>query len=85
MVRVQQLKLPIHHTEADLTARLIKKLDIKEDALLSYVIRKQSVDARKKPELFYVYTIDATVKREKSLKGKRGRKDLLFLDPEHPY
>ena len=85
MVRVQQLKLPIHHTEADLTARLIKKLGIKEDALLSYVIRKQSVDARKKPELFYVYTIDATVKREKSLKGKRGRKDLLFLDPEHPY
>ena len=85
MVRVQQLKLPIHHTEADLTARLIKKLGIKEDALLSYVIRKQSVDARKKPELFYVYTIDATVKREKSLKGKRGRKDLLFLDPEQPY
>ena len=58
MVRVQQLKLPIHHTEADLTARLIKKLGIKEDALLSYVIRKQSVDARKKPEIFYSYTVD---------------------------
>lgn len=64
MIRINQLKLDIHHTEADLKAKILKTLRIKEDALLSYMIKKQSIDARKKPTLFYVYAVDVILKNE---------------------
>ena len=77
MIRINQLKLDIHHSEADLKAKILKTLRIKEDALLSYSIQKQSIDARKKPDLFYVYAIDVIVKNEsalkKHIKNKIGR------------
>ena len=85
MIRIQQLKLPIRHTEADLKARILKKLGIREDALISYEIRKQSIDARKKPELFYVYTVDVNVRKEAALKKKKKQSDILFLEKEKPY
>ena len=58
MIRINQLKLRINHTEADLKMKILKSLHLKEDALLSYSIKKQSIDARKKPELSFVYTVD---------------------------
>ena len=85
MIRIQQLKLPIRHTEADLKARILKKLGIREDAMISYEIRKQSIDARKKPELFYVYTADVNVRKEAALKKKKKQSDILFLEKEKPY
>ena len=44
MIRLQQLKLNIDHTEADLRRKLLKILRVKEDALLSYQIEKQSLE-----------------------------------------
>lgn len=85
MIRIQQLKLPIPHTEAELKAALQKRLGVEREALVSYEIRKRSVDARKKPELFYVYTVDVEVKNEKALRGRRYRKDVLFMKKEKPY
>ena len=67
MLRISQLKLPAGHTEEQLKDRLIKVLRISPDDLISYTIRRQSVDARKKPEIFYVYTIDFDVKRENAV------------------
>ena len=36
------------------------------EAVQSYEIIKQSLDARKKPELFYVYTVDVKADNEKA-------------------
>ena len=47
------------------TGKEIRKiLKLQEQELVSWTIRRQSLDARKKPELFFVYTIDAEVKNE---------------------
>lgn len=70
MIRIRQMKLNITHTEADLRKKICHVLHIREDALLSYVIRRQSLDARKKPELSYIYTVDATVSNEKHVLKK---------------
>lgn len=67
MLRISQLKLPVEHTPDQLRKKLIKTLRIREDELLDFQIRKQSLDARRKPELFYVYVIDFDVKSEKVL------------------
>lgn len=74
MIQIQQLKLHIDHTEADLREKIVRQLHIREDALLSYHIEKRSLDARRKPELFYVYTVWARIQGEsRFLKKNRDR------------
>lgn len=80
MVRIQQLKLKYDHSSSDLKSSLLKQLRIREDQLLDYKIVKQSLDARKKPELYYVYTIDVYVKNEAAL--RRLRSDKIIRLPE---
>ena len=53
-----------------------------------YYIRKRSLDARKKPELYYVYSIDVEIKNEervlKSMKGKVQKVSVHpYCVPEH--
>ena len=42
MIRIQQLKLPITHTEQQLLQKAAKILRIKSDSILEYKIRRQS-------------------------------------------
>ncbi len=67
MIRISQIKLPITHTEAMLKEQIIRQLKIKPSELSSYEIVKRSVDARKKPELFFVYTVDVTCVGERKI------------------
>lgn len=62
MIRISQLKLPITHTRDDLKKKILKTLRISDSELLSWQIQKQSIDARKKPQLFYIYSVDVHVK-----------------------
>ena len=75
MITLQQVKLPISHTKEELEKKILKTLRIKKEELLGYEIRKQSLDARKKPELFFVYTIDASVKKEETVIKKIKEND----------
>ena len=51
MIRISQLKLEVPHNEKQLTLKIAKQLRIKESDILSYEIRKLSIDARKKPQI----------------------------------
>ena len=84
MIQISQLKLDVHHTEADLRAKICRLLRISEDSLLSYRRKKQSLDARKKPQLFYVYTVDVKVKNEKEIRKRIQRQKLanICFQPE---
>lgn len=80
MIRINQLKLDVSHTEADLSAKICKTLRIREDALLSYTIKKESLDARKKPKLYRIYTVDVLVKNEQGLKKKLRNASTVQFD-----
>ncbi len=54
MIRLNQLKLPVNHTEAQLMNKTAQILRIPEAEILEIEIVRQSLDARKKPELFSV-------------------------------
>lgn len=88
MIRISQIKLDIHHTETDLIHKICKILGVREDSLLSYTRKKQSLDARKKPQLYYVYTVDVKVKNENIIK-KRMKKNkdsnIVFQPKEKKY
>lgn len=74
MIRINQLKLPIGHTEEDLRSKAAKVLKLSVGEIKSLKIIKQSVDARKKERgIFFTYSVevhtakeDAVIRRAKS-------------------
>ena len=58
MIRLNQLKLPVNHTEEQLVHKTAQSLRIPTEDILELEVVRQSLDARKKPELFYSYSID---------------------------
>lgn len=74
MIRINQLKLPVDHTEEALWAKAAKTLKIPVKEIRSIQIIKQSVDARKKEEIHFTYSIDVETTKEESVihKAKSG-------------
>lgn len=70
MIRINNIKMEINHTKEELKQKAAKMLRVKPEAFISFEIQKQSIDARKKPELFYVYTIDVEISHEKKILEK---------------
>ena len=71
MIRVNQIKV---HPAADKHAILKKTakiLGVKESEIASLEIIKQSIDARKKPEIYYSYVVD--VELIPSLKNQQAK------------
>ncbi len=70
MIRISNLKININKiTNEDeerlLISRLIiSRLKIPASELVDFTIFRKSIDARKKPEIFFVYTVDAEVKHK---------------------
>lgn len=85
MIRIQQIKLRIPHSDRQLREKVCKLLRVSEETFISYKIAKRSLDARKKPELFYVYTVDVEIKHEPSVRKRIKNKNILFLKKEMPY
>lgn len=74
MLRISQLKLKIEHTKEQLYQKTAQTLKVSETAIKKIEIVKQSLDARQKPNLFYVYTIDVELSQEKSVLQKLNKK-----------
>ena len=86
MIRIGQLKLQPNHSEQDLLQKLAKTLHISEKDIVSYQVKKQSIDARKKPELKYVYTVDVTVQNEAQvMKKQKGNTVSVVKETPHVF
>lgn len=79
MIRIQQIKVPLNHTEIDIQKKILKLLRISPEALVHFKIVKQSIDARKKEDVCYVYTIDAHVKKEERLMKQMKNPNISFV------
>ena len=73
MIRISQIRQSLQDDKSNLKKTILKKLAITENELLSYKIFKQSVDARRKGKLHFVYTVLAKIKNEAALLA--GNKD----------
>ena len=70
MLKINQIKLPVGHSEKELKERIRKELHLSGRETFSYEIRKRSIDARKKPQLFYVYSVHVQVHNEAGILKK---------------
>ena len=64
MIRVNQVRLPLSHRQEDILYKTAKILRISPKAVLSWRIARKSIDARKKPEIAVVYSVDVSVESE---------------------
>jgi uncharacterized FAD-dependent dehydrogenase len=74
MIRVTELKLPLHHADEALPAAIIKRLRITPRDLVRYSIARRGHDARDRSNILLVYSVDVTVKNE-SVVLARFRRD----------
>ncbi len=85
MIRISQLKLPCGHSRGELENRVRKTLRLGGGEPLRIEIRKHSIDARKKPQLFDIYTVDADLgiglNAEKKRVAKLRSKDISAVQP----
>ena len=87
-VRVEQgeaaAKVRAEQNEAAIKARVAALLHVSLQDILSMRIVRQSIDARKKPEIFYSYTLDVEVRhQERVLKRFQNKENQVALvEPE---
>lgn len=86
MLRVNQVKLRTGHSKQALRKKAAEILKIPMEDITELQIVRRSVDARKKPEIFYSYTLDAAVKREDKILNKfKGKENLVCRPEKLPY
>ena len=101
MLRIQQLNLEIprfqteeeydNYQKRQLEKKILKLLKISSKDLKSFSIIRRSLDARKKPTLFYSYIVDVEVSNEVQLLQKNKLKNVSAIDsaeyhfPELPF
>lgn len=77
MLRVNQITIKTDHSPEQLKRKAAEALRVPVGDILSLRIRRRSVDARKKPEIFYSYALDVSVRNEAKVlhrfQGKENR------------
>ncbi len=82
MIQISQLKLPVDHTLEDLKRKAARALRIRPEEIKALTIRRQSLDARKKPELFYSYTVVVETERENQVLHKSKNSQAVLCRQE---
>ncbi len=77
MLRISNVKTPPSENPSDLQAALLEKLGLQESDLLDYQVHRQSIDARKRGRLCFVYTLDVMVKDEEAYMAQCRDKDIV--------
>ncbi len=86
MIRICQLKLETCHTQEQLWAKAAQFLHVDPGDIRRLEIRRRSIDARKKPEITYSYTLDLQVKdQDRILRRFRGRENQVCRWEEATY
>lgn len=90
MIRIQQLNLEIPHFQTEeeydnyqkqqLEKKILKTLKISSRELKSFSIIRRSLDARKKPLLYYSYIVDVEVSNETILLKKNKSKNISAIE-----
>lgn len=86
MLRIPNIKLAIKEDRMALKKEILNRLNIREESLISYKVVKQSIDARKKNDICFVYTVDAEiVDEQKVLRGIKNKSIIVAPDGSYEY
>lgn len=83
MLRISQIKISIEDDVEKVKTLVLKKLRIQESELLEYRIYKESIDARHRGRIDFIYTVDVEVKNEGRFLSKKYQNVALAPDLEY--
>ena len=85
MLKVRQVKIEVtEDNEHNRLVLLAKKMKVSKQDIISYEITKQSLDARDKNNIYYVYEFDVVLKNEDEYIRKNKSNDIL-IENENKY
>ncbi len=85
MIRLNQIRLPLDHSEDDLRAAILRRLKIKPADLRSFHIFRRGHDARRRDSIRLVYTVDVETTDDTRLLKRAGRNRNIARTPDMTY
>ena len=85
MLRITELRLPLHHAESALRPAIVTRLGIADDALTDFTVFKRSYDARKKSAIVLTYTIDCMLADEAAVLARLHGQPQIRPTPDTRY
>ena len=78
MIRIKGIKIPVEkNTKEELKNQISKKIKCRKEDIKEINIKKESIDARKKPNIFYVLEVDVNIENEnRILKRNKNNKEI---------
>jgi len=85
MLRLTEVKLPLAHAEGEIKAAILERLGMADDELISHVVFKRGVDARKSHAILFTYTLDVAVRDEAVILARCKNDPHLSITPDTSY
>jgi len=85
MLRLTELKLPLNHTEPELTQAILERLAIEPSVMRGFTIHKRSYDARKKSNIILIYAVDVDTTDDAGILARRKHDVHLSPSPNMEY
>lgn len=82
MIRINNIKVPLDFSFAELKKFCAWKFNIPEKNIYSVRLAKKSVDARKKSDVHFIISVDISAKGEKSIKNGVPIEKFVYTIPE---
>ena len=86
-LRINDIKLPLDHSQSDLNKALFEALGITEADLLEVIVYKRAYDARKKTAICLIYNLDVVLNgdTEKTVLAKFAGSSKVMPSPDTTY
>lgn len=81
MIRINQVKMPESHTKEQIKGKVAQLLKCKAKDIHAIHIVKQSIDARKKPDIYYSYVIEAEMDQEEKVVKRAKNPNVSCVTP----
>lgn len=87
MIRISQIKVTLPHTQEELWKAAARTAKVSAEDIIEMKIIKKSLDARKKPSIMAVYTVDITLKSPNQEKNiiRHCKTNQITRIKEQPY
>ena len=83
MIRVRQVKEKIKDNKEEMIKKVANKLKVNKEEIKEIFIKKKSIDARDKENIYYVYEVDVKVENENKVLKIRNKD--IFKTPNEEY
>lgn len=83
MIRLSQITMPVGHSVEALQQKCCKVLKISSKDMKRFTIVKQSIDARKKPDIIFSYVVDIECNKEEQVLKQSRAKNAELVAREH--